>query len=118
MNQEEFIEAIKISVEKSSLKIMETFLTKPLGRNPAKRLINLSNWYNNLSNEDQSMVINTVKESVGACVFQFLCVLDGVKIIENGEDKGRLVLYYQKNNVITELNGPNQEFLHEIYNAE
>lgn len=47
-------------------------------------------------------------------VFGFLCVLDGARVIESSSQKGRLELYYIKDESIL-LNPPEGEVLHELW---
>jgi hypothetical protein len=49
-------------------------------------------------------------------VFGFLCVLDGVSAIEDGEVKGKLNLFYEKHGKQQLLNDPQEEYLHDIFN--
>jgi hypothetical protein len=58
----------------------------------------MSKWYNELNENDKSVVEQIIKKSVDMAVFSFLCVLDGVSTIEN-EKKGELKLYYNNQNV-------------------
>jgi hypothetical protein len=43
--------------------------------------------------------------------------LDGVRVIENSEDRGELELWYVKNGVRTQINDPDQNLLHDEYQA-
>jgi hypothetical protein len=62
------------------------------------------------------MVLEIVKESVETSVFGFLCVLDGVRAIEDDEIKGRLDLFYDKAGNQQLLNNPEEEYLHDLFN--
>jgi hypothetical protein len=53
---------------------------------------------------------------VDRAIFGFLCVLDGVRAIEGARDKGRLVLFYDRESRVL-LNNPDDEYLHDIYNS-
>jgi len=114
MHSKEFIETIKIVVEEASIKGIQENLNKPVGRHPDQKLIELSRWFNSLSLEGKSMVSKIIKESVEMSVFGFLCVLDGVRPIEDDEEKGKLELFYEKNGSRILLNDPDQEYLHNL----
>ena len=116
MDNIEFIEVIKLVVEKSSINSVVENLKKPPGRSPSVHLLELSQWYNNLSESDRSFVYKVISESVSTSIFGFLCVLDGVRAIENGK-KGELKLYYEKDDLKILLNDFNSEFLHDIFNS-
>ena len=114
MNKQEFINSIKEVIVNDSIKSVESNLLKLPGRAPEKKLIILSQWFNKLDNNDRNMVMQVVKKSVQTSVFGFLCVLDGVRAIEDGEEKGKLDLYYEKDGKLTLLNNQNDEYLHDL----
>ena len=113
MNQIEFISAINNSVLKSSVESVKSILIKPAGRNPNKDLLSLSAWYNALDEVNKSLVDNVISMTSDMTTFGFLCVLDGVRPIEDGFEKGVLKLIYQKENTEVILAGDNAEFLHD-----
>jgi len=115
MNAEEFINMIKLVVVKASIEAMGETMDKPAGRNPAQDLLELSGWYKQLNDENKTMVLKVIKESVEMSVFGFLCVLDGVTAIENEEMKGTLSLHYEKNNTRELINHPDKEYLHNLF---
>jgi hypothetical protein len=115
MNKAEFIEAIKVVVEKSSIENTLNILQHVPGRNPSPQLIARSDWYTNLSSEDKLMVQSIIREAVEDSVFGFLCMLDGVRAIEGAADKGELQLIYRKGESQVLLNDPDEEDLHDIY---
>jgi hypothetical protein len=55
-----------------------------------------------------------VLDAVNRAVFGFLCVIDGVRAIEHGADKGSLELRYVKNGSVL-LNPPDGKVLHELW---
>jgi len=63
------------------------------------------------------MVLEAVSCSAKAAVFGFFCVLDGVRVVEDGEDKGEFELLFRKGEVATRLNDPEGELLHDLYNT-
>ena len=114
MNQEEFVDVIKLVVIDGSIKAVESNLIKPAGRQPQKELVELSDWFNRLNFEDKIMVRKLITESVETGVFGFLCVLDGVSAIEASGEKGSLVLNFEKQGVSTWLNNPDENYLHDL----
>ena len=113
MNQREFIEAIRKVVVYDGISAVEANLVKPPGRKPSEKLLEISNWYYALDDDGKSVLTKIVKESVETAVFGFLCLLDGVRQIEN-EDKGELKLYYEKGDVKILLNDSHRSALHEF----
>ena len=91
--------SLLIAVAQLAQESMKSVLQKPPGRQPHKDDVELSNWYNNLTETDKEMVLKVVEKTIEMAVFGFLCVLDGVRAIENGRDKGKLNLYYNKGDI-------------------
>ncbi len=63
------------------------------------------------------MLRKALRESAEAAVFGFLCILDGVRVMEAGPNQGQLELYYVKGSEKILLNDPRQEELHNLFNA-
>lgn len=114
INNEEFVETIKSVVINDSIKSIESTLLKPPGRSPQNKTLEMSNWFNSLDSQDKSIVKEVIKESIETSVFGFLCVLDGVRAIENNNEKGVLQLYYVKDDHRILLNDPNDIYLHDL----
>lgn len=114
MNKEGFVNSIREAVIDTSINSVESNLVKPPGRAPREKSLELSEWFNGLDDRDQKMVMQVVKESVETSVFGFLCVLDGVRAIEDCINKGRLNLYFEKEGTKTFLNNPEEEYLHDL----
>jgi hypothetical protein len=116
MNAKEFVEVLKEVVEKSSAEGVIETMVQPHGRKPDVKLLNRSEWYNKLTDEDKKMVNEVVVESVQSALFGFLCVLDGVRSIEEDENKGMLKLCFEKDGQQVLINDPNEDYLHDLYN--
>ena len=116
MDSKQFVAALRIAVEKSAVEGIKDLLIKPPGRKTSAELLKRSEWYNKLSEEDKNMVMEIADESVKSCLFGFLCVLDGVRAIEDEENKGTLKLYFEKGANRLLINDPDQEYLHDMYN--
>lgn len=114
MNTQEFVEAIRKSVDEGSVEALKSVLTKPPGRSPKQEWKELSKWYNEGDDDQKSKIISLIKEAVSMSVFSFLCVLDGIRAIENSFDKGQLFLYYEKDKQRVLLNDPDKEYLHDL----
>jgi len=117
MNQKEFINAIRIAVADSAKKSIESILANPPGRKPNRGDVELSDWFKALDEENKDFISRVIKRTADMAVFGFLCVLDGVRAIEYGPDKGNLNLYYEKNGNTILLNDADEEYLHDIWNA-
>lgn len=117
MTRSEFLKALKIQTSAAALCGTKAKLESPPGRKPREQDVKLSEWYGNLSESDRVQADAAMKEAAELAVFGFLCVLDGVSVIENGPDKGDLKLHYVKRGEQILLNDPNAEFLHDGYNS-
>lgn len=117
MNAEEFIENINKVLNKGTIDDVEDVLKNPPGRQPDKNLLNLSKWYNNLHEEDKSNLQKVIQMSVDSTIFGFLCIIDGVRTLEDDVEKGSFELYFKKNEKKTLLNDESADFLHDIYRS-
>ncbi|PSL42367.1 hypothetical protein CLV51_1135 [Chitinophaga niastensis] len=115
MDKQEFIELVRQFVVESTINGTGSVLTSPPGRSPHKDLVEVSKWFNNLGNVDKENVIKVIRRAVEGSVFSFLCVLDGVRAIESGPDRGILRLLYVKDGKEVVLNDENDGYdLHDL----
>lgn len=117
MDVSQFVEAIKSSVERPALDDCLKQYATPSGRRPSEDIVQLSEWFNSLSDTDRSMLQKALRDVVHSSIFGLLCVLDGVRAIEDPQDRGDLELWHVKNGVRTLINDPNKNTLHDEYNA-
>lgn len=117
MTSEEFVKAVKAQTSDASVEGTIRSFKHPPGRKPSERLRMLSNWYNQLAEEDQNMLREALREAAEMAVFEFFCVLDGVSAIEDTPDKGELAIRYSKAGVSNLLNDPRGQELHNLFNA-
>ena len=114
MNQQEFVDAIKIVVRdgaaSDTLKVLQT---SP-GRRPSDALKARSAWFRSLDDNGQRMVAAIVFDAAERATFGFLCVLDGVRAIEAVRHKDELELRFLKEEVtnLTPADGP---MLHDLW---
>lgn len=118
MDKIEFIKAIKTAVENTSADDLKSLLEKPPGRSPNKELLRLSGWYKSLNTLDKENLHKVIKLAVENSIFGMLCVIDGVRHVENTSEKGEFVLEFHKNGNVVRLNDKNDEYLHDLFNAE
>ena len=117
MDSREFVDVLTIVVRDSAVSDTLDVLQKPPGRRPEQERLKRSAWYNSLDKDQQGIVAHIIKDAVDSAVFGLLCVLDGVRAMEDGPDKGRFELRYVKGGV-TVLNAPDGEMLHDIFNSQ
>lgn len=96
MNQHDFVNMIRVAVEEAASKGVIDALRFPPGRRPDPQLLNLSNWFNGLSEEERSYLFKVVQMTAQQTVYNLLLLLDGLLAIESGPDKGRIELTYNR----------------------
>lgn len=109
MNAEEFIDAVYLVVYESAVKGTMKQLAHPSGRRPRPDLVELSAWFNELSEADKKRVGDVARLAADHAVFGVLAVLDGVRVIDDG---GRTELYIRTGDG-TLLNDPPE--LHDLF---
>ena len=114
---ESFVDAVKTEVCEGMAKAVLETLTKPPGRAPRKETVELSKWFITLSESDRLRVAELVRFTSISVGFSFLAVLDGVKVVEDGDSRGELELFYRNGETLTRLNDPKGEMLHDLFNA-
>lgn len=115
MDGRRFIGTIKKVVRDAAIEDTIDVLEVPPGRSPPADLLKQSHWYRSLSAEDQRVLTEIIANAVDRGIFGLLCVLDGVRAVEDGEVKGDFELKYIKNGTIL-LNAIDTPMLHDLYN--
>lgn len=118
MNSVEFVKSIIEVVREESISDSIEDLVDPPGRRPSSKDIELSNWFNQLNDKDKEIIAKVVRRAVDTTIFGFFTVLDGVRAIESDSNKGKLELYYKKNENKNLLNNNQYEYLHDIFNNQ
>src|SRR5688500_2507802 len=118
MNKEKFIESIIQAVRDGAISDSIENLKDPLGRHPAPQDLLNSQWFHSLNSDEKNRLKAIVSESIDSAIFGFLCVLDGVRAIEEPGQKGTLTLGYQKSGKQFILNDIHDEYLHDIYKSK
>lgn len=119
MSPSEFVDAIKTEVRDAASSATIAQLRAPTGRKPTDDLKRLSEWFNQLSEEDQQTVGEVAAMVSHNAVFGFLCILDGVRPIQEGYQAGELRLEFvgdDKHSV--RLNSTTDDMLHDLLNAK
>jgi len=114
----EFIKSIKQVVYDSSVNGCVSLLQKPPGRKPSAKLVELSQYVNQLSDYDKEMMCSIIKLASSQTIFGLLAVIDGVRQIEDSEGKGTFELRFNKAGNSEIINDPNEEYLHDLFNKQ
>lgn len=116
MNANNFVDVLKVVVKDSSIEGTISILESPPGRRPLKELIDLSNFYNGLTEDNKKLINQIIECAVDNTLFGMLCVIDGVRAIENSDDKGELILTYKKGDSLSNILNKDKD-LHDLYNS-
>ena len=84
--------------------------------NSDKEFTRISAWFNTLSVNEKLFIKRIVTDTARSVAFGFFCVLDGVRAIEDGQEKGSLELkcVYESQEIL--LTNPDSDFLHDLFN--
>ena len=117
MNSQDFIGALHRAVYQGVGAGILRLAEHPVGRGNRAEKQARAAWMAGLDAESRAMVAKLVDEGVHAGIFGVLCVLDGVRAIEDPEDRGDLSLTYTDADGQTVLNSDDGEMLHDIFNG-
>lgn len=117
MKTQEFVERMKDSLRRINLEQILSSLKSPPGRKPDQKYIDMSIWYNKLSEEDKKELEAIILETIDFTVFSIFTVLDGEGFIETTPNPTEFELYAVKDGKKNLINDPNEEMLHDIYNS-
>lgn len=120
MKKEEFIGSIKKYVRDSAVKGSFEIIVKPPGKAPNQELVGISTWYNSLSAEDKEMTKKVAQMTLDQGIHNFLCVLDGVTVLDDQYKGGSFALSFRSEGKEITINDKRDDFeeLHDIYNWE
>jgi hypothetical protein len=114
MTPKYFVEILKKIVQEQAVNDIIENLEEPPGKKPSAELSELSYFYKSLNEEQKDKIKKILNETAEMTFFGLLCILDGVRAIESGEDKGTLELWYRKGEETILLNDPDDDFLHDL----
>jgi hypothetical protein len=116
MDAKRFVDVLRIVVRDGAASDELSVLRSPPGRRPSADLQERSTWFNSLPDDQKRILSSIILDVADRAVFGFLCVLDGVRSIENDGEKGHLELRYVKD-ASTLLNPTEGEMLHDLWHA-
>ena len=109
MNAKDFIDLVSIQVADSALNAVFALLKTPPGAEPSNDDVELSRWFNGLTESDRARTREVAKESVRQTIFNFLTILDGVTRIDNTDSNSRLELTFVRKGIRNVINVPPEE---------
>jgi len=114
VNRQRFVDVIRIVRDSTAMATISN-LSSPPGRKPSGNLVAMSEWFNGLAFSDRQQVERVIEMAARDAVFGILCVLDGVRVIEDTPDKGVLDLRYRRGDLEISLNDETGPMLHELF---
>jgi len=117
MTPDQFVQGLKEECRDAAVRRCVETLTSPPGRRPDPPLVELSRWFQGLSEADRGCVARAMTEAADATLFGVLCVLDGVRAIEPIGEKSafRLTAHRSDGESVISPGGP---FLHDILRGQ
>jgi hypothetical protein len=117
MTPELFIAVIRQHVRDAAISDVCDNLKDPPGRRPSKNLVEMAEWYCSQDRTSQEMIDRIIAESVDEALFGMFCVLDGVRVISDGDSNSTFQLNYvspEESIPLNDIHGPN---LHDLFNS-
>lgn len=117
MNPEDFVRALQLQCSNAAVEDCLSNFRSPPGRAPHAHLVRVSKWFQSLSEADKSCLRIALQEVADATLFGVLCVIDGVRTIENSAEKSDFVLTAISGGAITQVS-PNDMYLHDLFRRD
>ena len=117
MKPDEFVRALKSHCSDSAVVDCLSSFAKPPGRSPAAELVQISKWFHTLSEEDRSLFRLALQQVADATLFGVLCVVDGVRVIEDSAEKSDFTLTANRAGAVLQIS-PSSSFLHDLFRSE
>ena len=114
MKSEDFIEGIRQKRDYFASGVIENLISPP-GRKPHQKDINLSEFYNSLSDAQKQKVNDIIYESTDSAIFHLLCILDNVSFLEDTNEKTRFELYSVKGEERILINDSSKKDLETVF---
>jgi hypothetical protein len=109
MTRNYFVDTVKKVVHQQTVKDMvDNLIDAP------EHLLKYKEFYASLSEDNKSLLRELLNEASEMTLFGMLCVIDGVRAIENSPDKGTLELWYRNGEENYLINDIEEEFLHDL----
>src|SRR5262245_11068528 len=115
MDAAEFVAAVRAQAYRKAVSRTQSLLDKPPGRRPDPNLVKLSAWFGQLAETDQQAALGVAELAARLAVFSLLAIMDGVRAIEDSEEKGTFELRFIKGDVNELVNDPHAEQLHDLF---
>lgn len=117
MKPDDFARALKSECVDSAVEVCLSNFASPPGRNPDAELVQISKWFRTLSEEDHAIFRLALQQAADATLFGVLCVVDGVRAIEEYVEKSNFCLTATIAGVTSQLS-PSCSNLHDLLRSE
>ena len=117
MKPAEFVQSLKLTCSDGAVHDCVNMFIAPPGRKPSGDLVQISEWFNALPENDRGMVVRVMRETADATLFGVLCVIDGVRAIEGEGEKSQFTLIASRAGIESPIS-PSETYLHDLLRAE
>jgi len=117
MKPEDFVRALKSQCRDAAVEDCLSNFASPPGRAPEADLVQIAKWFQSLSAADRSCLRLALQQVADATLFGVLCVVDGVRAIEDSEEKSDFVLTARRAGANSQIS-PNDTYLHDLFRTE
>lgn len=115
MSPKYFVEITRKVVHEQAVNDVIETLLEPVGNKTSQENVQMSAFYGSLTEEQKGVFNRILLNTSEMTMYGLFCVLDGVRAVENGENKGSLELWYRNGEFTQLLNDPDDEFLHDLF---
>ena len=117
MKPDDFVDALKSECRDAAVAGCLASFKKPPGRKPAAELLRVSQWFHSLSAADREVLKLALMDVADSTLFGVLCVLDGVRVVEDSDEKSEFTLTATRIGERSQIS-PNDTFLHDLLRSE
>jgi hypothetical protein len=114
MNTDEFVAIVKQRVCNAAVRDTVANLERPPGRQPARDLVVESSWFNGLDDAQKALAVGIIRRSVDNAIFGLFSILDGIRAVEDSDERGHFELRFVKGDV-QDIISPSEAYLHEMF---
>ncbi|MDR0673423.1 MAG: hypothetical protein LBF93_07155 [Zoogloeaceae bacterium] len=113
MTPNEFVSRLKTECRDAAVEDCIALYKSPPGRKPDQSLVEISKWFNALSEQDRGMLLKVMSDVADSTLFGVLAVLDGARTIEEQGEKSVFHLSAHKA-VVESVLCPGPHDLHDL----
>ena len=114
MTPEDFVKILRNRAMNAAVAGTAALLESPPGRKPSHELVEVSEWYHKLTEQDRTILMRVLRMTSYQAVFGVLAILDGVRTVNDGYDEGTFRLSFRMGDREWNLTASERGFLHDL----